>query len=93
MLKNYNYWKVHAYWVTLTTVHITTKQEETEQKTPQDISRKKSCLDVLLFCPDILVSTVYYQFGCGIPKMVGPKKQDFWPKGKTKEKLLSINDS
>ena len=22
----------------------------------------------------------YYQFGCGILKMVGPKKQDFWPK-------------
>ena len=21
-----------------------------------------------------------YQFGCGISKMVGPKKQDFWPK-------------
>ena len=21
-----------------------------------------------------------YQFGCGILKMVGPKKQDFWPK-------------
>ena len=22
----------------------------------------------------------YYQFGCGILKMVGPKKQDFWSK-------------
>ena len=22
----------------------------------------------------------YQQFGCGILKMVGPKKQDFWPK-------------
>ena len=21
-----------------------------------------------------------YQFGCGILKIVGPKKQDFWPK-------------
>ena len=21
-----------------------------------------------------------YQFGCGISKMVGPKKQDFWPR-------------
>ena len=21
-----------------------------------------------------------YQFGCGILKMVGPEKQDFWPK-------------
>ena len=21
-----------------------------------------------------------YQFGCGILKMVGPKKQEFWPK-------------
>ena len=71
---------VHAYQVTLTTVHITTKQEETEQKTPQDISRKKSCLDVLLFCPDILVSTVYYQFGCGIPKMVDPKSKIFGQK-------------
>ena len=29
----------------------------------------------------MLVSYVpYYQFGCGILKMVGPKKQDFWPK-------------
>ena len=24
--------------------------------------------------------TYRYQFGCGILKMVGPKKQDFWPK-------------
>ena len=23
---------------------------------------------------------VKYQFGCGILKMVGPKKQDLWPK-------------
>ena len=22
----------------------------------------------------------YYQFGCEILKMVGPKKEDFWPK-------------
>ena len=22
----------------------------------------------------------YYQFGCGTLKMVGPKKQEFWPK-------------
>ena len=22
----------------------------------------------------------YSQFGCGISKMVGPKKQDFWPR-------------
>ena len=34
-----------------------------------------------------------YQFGCGISKMVGPKKQDFWPKinillkGKIKKKV------
>ena len=21
-----------------------------------------------------------YQFGCGISKMAGPKKQDFWPR-------------
>ena len=28
-----------------------------------------------------LKSTMYqYQFGCGILKMVGPKKQKFWPK-------------
>ena len=24
--------------------------------------------------------TYQYQFGCGILKMVGPKKQEFWPK-------------
>ena len=29
----------------------------------------------------ILNENKYYcQFGCGILKMVGPKKQDFWPK-------------
>ena len=22
----------------------------------------------------------YYQFGCGVLKMLGPKKQNFWPK-------------
>ena len=27
-----------------------------------------------------LFSIYQYQFGCGILKMVGPKKQDFWPK-------------
>ena len=28
-----------------------------------------------------LKSTMYqYQFGCGILKMVGPKKQKFWPR-------------
>ena len=27
-----------------------------------------------------IVSHIQYQFGCGILKMVGPKKQDFWPK-------------
>ena len=27
-----------------------------------------------------LLSQKKYQFGCGIMKMVGPKKRDFWPK-------------
>ena len=34
--------------------------------------RNKSCLE--------FESCTKYQFGCGILKMVGPKKQDFWPK-------------
>ena len=28
----------------------------------------------------IEVQYIQYQFGCGISKMVGPKKQDFWPR-------------
>ena len=35
---------------------------------------------------------IWYQFGCGISKMVGPNKQDFWPwvnilEGKTFKKF------
>ena len=29
---------------------------------------------------EIMAIIHYYQFGCGISKMVGPKKQDFWPR-------------
>ena len=31
---------------------------------------------------DIMYNDLYQfiQFGCGISKMVGPKKEDFWPK-------------
>ena len=43
----------------------------------------KSIVKVLLNCSvycDLFRFSVQYQFGCGILKMVGPKKQDFWPK-------------
>ena len=39
------------------------------------------------------------QFGCGISKMVGPKKQDYWPKinilegGKNKIVLKNVSSS
>ena len=32
-----------------------------------------------MYC-DLFRFSVQYQFGCGILKMVGPKKQDIWPK-------------
>ena len=37
-----------------------------------------------------------YQFGCGISKMVGPKKQDFWQRinictERKKKKVMSMN--
>ena len=28
----------------------------------------------------IYATSLQYQFGCGISKIVGPKKQDFWPR-------------
>ena len=31
-------------------------------------------------CLKVLGNVYQYQFDCGILKMVGPKKQDFWPK-------------
>ena len=47
------------------------------------------------YCPNIC--TIKYQFGCGISKMVGPKKQDFCPrinilKGK-KNRLMDVSPS
>jgi hypothetical protein len=30
--------------------------------------------------PPSCVTAQWYQFGCGISKMVGPKKQDIWPR-------------
>ena len=36
-----------------------------------------------------------YQFGYGISKMVGPKKEDFWPrmnKLKEEKEISSMND-
>ena len=35
-------------------------------------------LSSLLKCV-MIIYTLKYQFGCGSLKMVGPKKQDFWP--------------
>ena len=32
------------------------------------------------FKKNTLCIAYVYQFGCGILNMVGPKKQDFWPK-------------
>ena len=32
----------------------------------------------------------YYQFGCGILDMVGPKKQEFWPKFNLLKRNYSI---
>ena len=44
-----------------------------------------------------LEGTHWYQFGCGISKMVGSKMQDFWPrinilKGKKNWKVKLMND-
>ena len=35
--------------------------------------------------------TGQYQFGCGISKMVGPKKEDFWPKVDVRKALYFVN--
>ena len=43
----------------------------------------KSTICILLFqsiCYCCALCVAQYQFGCGNLKMVGPKKQDFWPK-------------
>ena len=43
---------------------------------------------------EIMAIIHYYQFGCRISKMVGPKQQDFWPRInliKGKQNLL-MND-
>ena len=40
-------------------------------------------------------TTYVYQFGCGILKMVGPKKQDFWPRinGSSKSAKIVLSKS
>ena len=43
-------------------------------------SEVHSFKSITLAPKEIMAIIHYYQFGCGISKMVGPKKQDFWPR-------------
>ena len=57
-------------------------------------SEVHSFKSITLAPKEIMAIIHYYQFGCRISKMVGPKQQDFWPrinliKGK---KNLLMND-
>ena len=63
------------------------------KKYPQFLSTKSKMKTLLLN------ASYWYQFGCGISKMVGPKKQDYWPKinilegGKNKIVLKNVSSS